>query len=49
MLHGLSDSWCVFSHSIHGVECVREVRAAWRALLLLDSEGAGVGAVYCDL
>ena len=39
-----SDGWCVFVHSVHGVECAREIRAAWRALLLPDSEGAGVGA-----
>ena len=32
---------CVFAHSVHGVECAREVRAAWRVLLLPDSEGAG--------
>ena len=30
----------MFIHSIHGVECAREVRAAWRALFLPDSEGA---------
>ena len=30
---------CVFTHSIRGVECAKEVRAAWRALFLLDSEG----------
>ena len=34
----------MFTHSVHGVECGREVRAAWRALFLPDSEGAGVGA-----
>ena len=38
-----SDGLCVFTHSIHAVECAREVRAAWRALLPA-SEGAGVGA-----
>ena len=34
-----SDQWdtlCVFTHSIRGVECAREVRAAWRALFLPD-------------
>ena len=36
-----SVGWCVFTHSIRGVECAREVRAAWRALFLADSEGAG--------
>ena len=36
-----SDGQCVFMHSIHGVECAREVRAAWRALVLPDSEGPG--------
>ena len=35
---------CVFTHSIHGVECAREVRAAWRALFLPDSEGADIDA-----
>ena len=34
----------MFTHSIRGVECAREVRAAWRALFLFDSEGAGDGA-----
>ena len=34
------DGYCVFAHSVHGVECAREVWAAWRALLLPDSEGA---------
>ena len=32
---------CVFAHSIRGVDCTREVRAAWRALFLPDEEGAG--------
>ena len=31
-----SDGLCVFTHSTHGVECAREVRAAWRA-----RDGAG--------
>ena len=35
------DGYCVFAHTVNGVECVREVRAAWRALFLPDSEGAG--------
>ena len=39
-----SNGWCVLTHSVHGVECAREVRAAWRALFLPDSEGAGDGA-----
>ena len=39
-----SGGQCVFTHSVHGVGCTREVRAAWRALFLLDSEGAGDGA-----
>ena len=39
-----SDGQCVFTHSIRGGECAREERAAWRALLLPDSQGAGVGA-----
>ena len=30
----------VFTHSIRGVECAREVRAAWRAFFLHDAEGA---------
>ena len=30
-----SDGQCVFTHSVHGVECAREVRAARRALFLL--------------
>ena len=34
----------VFTHSIHGMECAREVRAAWRALFLPDPAGAGDGA-----
>ena len=29
------------AHSIHGMECAREVRAAWRAPFLPDSEDAG--------
>ena len=33
-----SDGECVFTHSIHGVECAREVWAAWRALFLPDSQ-----------
>ena len=32
--------WCVVAHSLRGVERAREVRAAWRALVLPDSEGA---------
>ena len=39
-----SDGQCVFARSLHGVECAREVRAAWRALFLPDSAGAGVDA-----
>ena len=39
-----SDGWCVFTHSIHGVDCAREVRAAWRAFFLPDPEGAVDGA-----
>ena len=39
-----SDGQCVFKHSVHGVECAREARAAWRPLFLPDSEGAGDGA-----
>ena len=35
------DSVCVFTHSIRGVECASEVRAAWRALFLPDAERAG--------
>ena len=38
----VSDGWCVFTHSVHGVECAREVRAARRALFLPDS-GGGAG------
>ena len=34
----------MFTHSIHGVACAREVRAAWRAFFLPDSEGASDGA-----
>ena len=26
--------WCVFTNSIRGVECARQVFAAWRALFL---------------
>ena len=44
-----SDGQCVFTHSIRGVDSAREVRAAWRALLLLDSEGAGDDAGKPDL
>ena len=40
---------CVFTHSIRGVECAREVWAAWRALFLPDSEGADDGARLSDL
>ena len=29
---------CVFTHSIRGVECARDVRAAWRALFFLIQE-----------
>ena len=36
-----SDGWCAFAHGIHGVECASEVWAAWRALFLPDSKGAG--------
>ena len=39
------DSVCVFTHSVHGVECARGVRAAWRALfffLLVKKELAMV-------
>ena len=35
---------CMCTHSIRGVACAREVRAARRALFLPDSEGAGDGA-----
>ena len=38
------DSVCVFTHSIHGMDRAREVRAAWRALFLPDSEATGDGA-----
>ena len=38
------DGCCVFAHSLHGMECVREERAAWRALFLPGSEGASDGA-----
>ena len=31
----------MLTHSIRGVECAREVRAAWRALFLPDAERAG--------
>ena len=40
---------CVFAHSIRGVECAREVRAAWRALFLPNSEGASDDARLPDL
>ena len=30
-----SNGCCVFAHSIHEVECAREVQAAWRALFFL--------------
>ena len=38
------ESVCVFTHSIHGMECAREVRAAWRALFffLIQKEPATV-------
>ena len=39
-----SDGKCVFAHSIHGVECATEVRAARRALFLPDYEGASDNA-----
>ena len=39
-----SDGWCVFTYSVHGVECAREVWAAWRALFLPDTEGTCDGA-----
>ena len=39
-----SDGKCVFTYDIHGVECAREVRAAWRALFLPDSKGVAVDA-----
>ena len=32
----VSDGQCVFTHSVHGVECAREIRAARRALVLVD-------------
>ena len=37
-----SDGQCVFTHSFHGVECAREVWAAWRALFffLIQKEPA---------
>ena len=35
------DGVCLRTASI-GVECARKVRAAWRALFLPESEGAGV-------
>ena len=35
--------WIVFAHSVHGVECAREVWAARRALSLPDTEGTGDG------
>ena len=34
---------CVFTHSVHGVECAREVWAAWRAHFLLYTDGSGDG------
>ena len=34
---------CVFTHSVHGVECAREVWAAWRAHFLPYTEGSGDG------
>ena len=36
-----SDKQDVFAHSVHGMECASEVRAARRALFLLDTEGTG--------
>ena len=39
----------MFTHSIRGVERAREVRAAWRAPLLLDAEGTGNGTGRWDL
>ena len=39
-----SDGSCVFTHSVYGMEGAREVWAAWRALFLRDSTGAGDGA-----
>ena len=39
-----SDGYCVFAHSVHGMERAREVWAAWRALFLPDTEGTGDGA-----
>ena len=41
-----SDGLYVFTHSIHVVECAREVWAAWRAFFLPDSEGASDGGGY---
>ena len=38
-----SNGQCVFTHSMHGVECAKEVRAARRALFLPDPEGTGDG------
>ena len=35
------DGHCVFAHSVNGVECAREVWAAWCALFLPASEEAG--------
>ena len=34
----------LFTHSVHGLECAREVRAPRRALFLPDTEGASNGA-----
>ena len=39
----------MFAHSIRGVECAREVRAAWRALFLPDLEGNGDDAGELNL
>ena len=33
---------CVFTNSVHGVKCTREVRAAWRAFFLVQKEPATV-------
>ena len=40
-----TDGQCVFTHSVHGVECARKVRATRRALFLPDS-GAGDGTYW---
>ena len=37
-----SDGQCVFTHCVHGVECDREVRAAWLFFLLVQTEQATV-------